>query len=77
MVGAVVQVFDNKIDLMSVTEFCTKFGYSKKTVYDWRYRPEKNKVPTDLVVRLRGKLFIRTDVLKGLISSDTPYLDGV
>jgi hypothetical protein len=61
------KVFENKIELMQATEFCSKFGYSMKTVYEWRYRPKRNKVPADLVVKFRGRLFIRTDILKNLI----------
>ena len=60
-------VFENKIDMITASEFCSKFGYSMKTIYDWRYRPRRNKVPENLVVKFRGKLFVRTDVLKSLI----------
>ena len=62
-----VPVFDNLVSLMKASEFCSRFGYSMKTVYDWKYRPKKNKIPDDLVVKIRGKLFVRTDILKGLI----------
>jgi hypothetical protein len=64
-----VPVFENSIDLMKASEFCSRFGYSMKTIYEWRYRPKRNKVPTDLVVKFRGKLFIRTDILKSLVVS--------
>jgi hypothetical protein len=57
-------VFENT--LMKASEFCSAFGYSMKTIYEWKYRPKKNKVPDDLVVKFRGKLFIRTDILRGL-----------
>jgi hypothetical protein len=69
-------IFDKKIELMRASEFCSKFGYSMKTVYDWKYRPKKNRVPADLVVKFRGKLFIRTGRLKALISSGFLSLDG-
>lgn len=59
--------FENHIELMKASEFCARFGYSMKTIYDWKYRPKKNKVPENLVVKFRGKLFVRTDVLKRLI----------
>lgn len=62
-------VFENQIDLMKASEFCTRFGYSMKTIYEWKYRPKRNKVPADLVVKFRGKLFIRTDILKTLVVS--------
>ena len=59
-------LFDN-LNLMQVSEFCERFGYSRKTVYEWKYRPKRNKVPTELVVKFRGRLFIRIDILKSLI----------
>ena len=62
-----VALFDNQLPLMTVEEFCSRFGYSKKTIYDWRYRPKKNKIPQKLVVKIRGKIFIRTDVYRSLV----------
>ncbi len=59
-------VFENEMGLMKASEFCARFGYSVKTVYEWKYRPKRNKVPENLVVKFRGKLFIRTDVLRDL-----------
>ena len=64
---ASAQVFDNQIPLMTITEFCSRFGYSKKTIYDWKYRPKKNKVPHNLVTKIRGKIFIRTDIYRSLV----------
>jgi len=61
------QVFENPLELMKASEFCTRFGYSMKTIYEWNYRPKKHNIPDNLVVKFRGKLFIRTDVLKSLI----------
>jgi hypothetical protein len=61
-----VPVFENEIGLMKASEFCSRFGYSMKTIYEWKYRPKRNKVPENLVVKFRGKLFIRTDVLRDL-----------
>jgi hypothetical protein len=62
-------VFENQINLMKASEFCTRFGYSMKTIYEWKYRPKRNKVPAELVVKFRGKLFIRTDILRTLVIS--------
>lgn len=59
-------IFENQFQLMKASEFCSKFGYSMKTIYEWKYRPKRNKVPENLVVKFRGKLFIRTDILRGL-----------
>lgn len=64
------QVFDNQFPIMKATEFCKRFGFSMKTIYEWKYRPKRNKVPDNLVVKFRGKLFIRTDILESL----TPFL---
>lgn len=60
-------VFDKLIELMPAPEFCSRYGYSMTTIYDWKYRPHRNKIPKDLVVKFRGKLFIRTDILRSLI----------
>ncbi len=62
-----VAACDNQFPLMTLEEFCSQFGYSKKTVYDWKYRPKKNKVPSELVVKIRGKVFVRADVYRSLV----------
>ncbi len=64
--SAQAPVFE-KLEMMKASEFCERYGYSLKTVYDWKYRPKHNKVPSNLVVKFRGKLFVRTDILRGLI----------
>ncbi len=66
-------VFDNLVSLIKASEFCSRFGYSMKTIYDWKYRPKKNKVPENLIVKFRGKLFVREDVLKNLL----PFLHAL
>jgi len=60
-------LFDKQLNLMKASEFCERFGYSLKTIYEWKYRPKRNKVPADLVVKFRGRLFVRTDILNELI----------
>lgn len=60
-------LIDNLVGLIKASEFCSKFGYSMKTIYDWRHRPKRNKVPDNLVVKFRGKLFVRLDVLKTIL----------
>ena len=62
-------VFENQFQFLQASEFCSRFGYSMKTIYEWRYRPKRNKIPDNLVVKFRGKLYVRTDVLKSL----TPF----
>lgn len=71
-----VALFDNSLGLIPASEFCSRFGYSIKTVYDWRYRPKKNKVPAELVVKFRGKLFVRISLLNGLAPFEDPSRDG-
>lgn len=69
-------VFENSMNLIPASEFCSRFGYSMKTIYEWKYRAKRNKVPPGLVTKFRGKLFIRTDILKGLFPSDFPSHGG-
>lgn len=64
--------FDKKIGLIPASEFCREFGYSMKTVYDWNYRPQQNNIPKNLIVKFRGKLFLRVDILKQLL----PFTDA-
>lgn len=66
-------VFENQLPLMTAAEFCSRFGYSIKTIYEWKYRPKRNGVPNGLVIKFRGKLFIRTDILRGLIPLTNPH----
>jgi hypothetical protein len=63
--------FENQNPLITAREFCSQFGYSIKTIYEWKYRPKRNKVPDGLVVKFRGKLFIRRDILGSLIASNS------
>jgi hypothetical protein len=60
-------VFENQLNLISASEFCDRFGYSMKTIYEWKYRPKKNKIPEKLVVKIRGKLFVRADIFLNLV----------
>jgi len=68
-------LFNNKIELVAAKEFCEIFGYKISTIYDWKYRPKKNKIPEDLFVKLRRKLHLRTDVLRAMILSQNPLLE--
>ena len=60
-------IFDNRIELLEAKEFCRLFGYKISTIYDWKYRPKKNKIPDDLFVKFRNKLHLRTDVLRKML----------
>jgi hypothetical protein len=65
--------FDNQLPLMTAADFCSRFGYSIKTIYDWKYRPKKNKIPEKMVIKIRGKLFVRMDIYKSLIPFLTDF----
>ena len=67
-------LFENRIELVEAKEFCELFGYKISTIYDWKYRPRKNKIPDNLFVKLRRKLHLRTDVLRTMILSQNPLL---
>ena len=69
-------IFDNRIELLEAKEFCQIFGYKISTIYDWKYRSKKNKVPDDLFVKFRRKLHLRTDVLREMFLSQNPLLEG-
>lgn len=67
-------LFDNRIEFLEAKEFCKIFGYKISTIYDWKYRPKKNKIPNDLFVKFRRKLHLRTDVLRSMTLSQNPLL---
>lgn len=68
--------FDNLKGMLRPEELSKKTGFSVKTIYNWRYTSTANeKVPMNLFVKFRGKLFIRADVFKDWISSTNPDLD--
>ena len=71
------EFFDMGIELISAQDFCELTGYSKKTIYDWKYRTGKYKTPENLFVVLRNRLHLRVDILKIWIASKNPSLcDG-
>ena len=69
--------FDMGIELISVQDFCKLTGYSKKTIYDWKYRNSKYKTPEKLFVVLRRRLHLRVDILKDWLISKNPSLQGL
>lgn len=44
-------------------------GIPVPTIYDWKYRREERKIPSDLFVKLNGQLFLRKQVLLAWINS--------
>ncbi len=63
------EIFENLPKLIKPGIAAQILSLSTKTIYDWRCRPEKNKVPLDLFLKFNKSLYIRTDVLKRWIAS--------
>ena len=70
-------LFDNLPKLMRTEQFAEHFGYSKATIYDWRYRGAMRGVPSRLFLTLNRRLYIRTDIFLAWLASQNPNLDGV
>lgn len=51
-------------------------GVSIKTIYDWRYRSQRRKIPAGLFVKLNRSLLIRTSILREWIASQNPSLQS-
>ena len=51
-------------------------GVSVKTIYDWRYRSHKRRIPPDLFVKVNRSLLIRTSILREWIASQNPSLQS-
>ena len=71
------QLFDNLPKLMRTEQFAEHFGYSKATIYDWRYRGAMRGVPSRLFLTLNRRLYIRTDIFLAWLASQNPNLNGV
>ncbi len=71
------QLFDSLPKLMRTEQFAEHFGYSKATIYDWRYRGAMRGVPSRLFLTLNRRLYIRTDIFLAWFASQNPNLDGV
>lgn len=70
------QFFENLRGLVRPEEFAKLTGFSVQTVYNWNYRTRAtSRIPKELFVKVRGKLFIRADVFKNWISLENPTLD--
>lgn len=64
-------IFDNLRGELPPLVFCKQTGLSRQTLYNWRYKSKIcDKIPKDLFVKVRGKLFVRTDVFKAWVASD-------
>lgn len=61
--------FDNLPELLRPERAASVLGLSVQTIYDWRYRQKLRRIPDGLFLKLNRILYLRTDVLKGWISS--------
>lgn len=64
-----LKLFENSKELLSPQEVSHLLEISKKTIYDWKYRPVVRRVPDGLFVKFNRKIFIRTDILRNWILS--------
>jgi hypothetical protein len=68
-------LFDTLPKLMRTEQFADQFGYSKATIYDWRYRGALRGVPSGMFLTLNRRLYIRTDIFLTWIASQNPDLE--
>ena len=66
--------FDNLPEMMRPERVASVLGISIKTIYDWKYRGHKRKVPENLFLKFNGALYIRTKTLEQWIASQNPSL---
>jgi len=64
-----IRIFENLKALLTPQEVSKLIGVSPNTIYDWKYRPIKRKVPVGLFVKFNRKLLLRTDILRNWIIS--------
>lgn len=50
--------------LMRAADVAKSLGVSLETIYDWKYRAKKRKVPAGMFVKIGRMLFINTTILK-------------
>ena len=69
-----ISLFNNLPELIKPELAAMVIGISVKTIYDWRYRFKKRRVPAELFVKVNRSLLIRTNVLRQWIASQNPSL---
>lgn len=60
-------LFDNLPEIITINQALTVVPFSRDTIYDWSYRPEKYSVPAHLFVKKnkpKEKTLMRRDVLR-------------
>lgn len=63
------KLFENLKELLSPREVSQLLGVSPKTIYCWKYAPEKSNVPVGLFIKFNHKIFVRSDILRRWIAS--------
>lgn len=58
-------------EIMRANEVAQVMGLSLETIYDWKYRPQKRKIPAGMFMKVNRMLFIQTRVLTSWIDSQT------
>ena len=53
--------------LLRAKDVARIMGISYETVYDWKYRSIKRRIPEGMFVKVGRMLFVRSDLLKGWI----------
>ncbi len=74
--GTCPSFFENLPTLLKPEQVTSIFGFSIKTIYDWRYRGKQRKfpIPGNLFVKFNKNIFIRTEVLKAWITLQNPSM---
>ena len=59
------KLFDNLPELIAPELAAKVLNKSVKTLYDWKYRGKtrKTKIPSNLVTKIGGGLYVRKDIL--------------
>lgn len=65
-------LFENQGGCIGLREFCDRFGYSIKTVYDWKHRPRRYGAPRDLFLKFNREVFVRLEVLRSWVLAQNP-----
>jgi hypothetical protein len=63
-------------ELIRIELAASVLGVSIKTIYDWRYRSLKRRIPPGLFVKLNRSLLMRTSILREWIASQNPSLQS-
>ncbi len=63
------EFFDNLKGWMRAQEVADTFGISVHTIYSWKAKAKRRKIPDGLFIKFNRQLYIRTEVLRRWISS--------